>query len=232
MGDEDAAPQCKVVYTDVDPEEETNWIKRAGPCRVAYVNGDTFQGIFDAEKNKQGSGVYVWMKAGEEEGSFVEKARYEGNFKDNMKHGVGKMTFPNGDTYEGQWVENKIQGEGSYVYKKSDDVYSGTWLDGKKHGKGRYEYSADQSILFGQWEAGQITTGKWELKGAAVYDGEFKLGRPVGAGQFTFASGLVQTGNYAVIKQPGEEEAAPEEGAAPVPPEVTWIGDSIVSFVE
>lgn len=231
MGDEEGGPFCKVVYTDTDPEEETNWIKRAGACRVTYPNGETFQGVYDAEKNKQGQGVYVWMKAGEEEGSFSEKARYEGAWKDNMKHGVGKMTFPNGDTYEGEWFENKMQGEGTYSYKKTDDLYSGSWAEGRKHGKGRYEYAADRSVLVGNWEAGQLTTGKWELKGAAVFEGEFTLGRPVGPGQFTFESGLVQTGTYAVIKVPGEEEEAAVEGEAPKAPNVAWVGDSIVSFV-
>ena len=38
----------------------------------------------------------------------VEKARYEGNYKDGMKHGAGKMVFPNGDIYEGEWIENKV----------------------------------------------------------------------------------------------------------------------------
>lgn len=45
MGDEE--PQCKVEYLDV-PEgaepEETNWIKRAGKCRVTYPNGHVFEG--------------------------------------------------------------------------------------------------------------------------------------------------------------------------------------------
>ena len=230
MGDEEG-PQVKVVYVDVDPEEETNWVKRAGKARVTYVGGDSFTGTFDAEKNKQGDGLYVWVKPGEEEGSVVEKARYEGSWKDNQKHGVGKMVFPNGDTYEGEWFENKIQGTGTYTYKKTGDVYSGSWVDGKKQGKGEYEFTADRSLLKGQWEAGQITAGKWELKGAAVYDGEFKMGRPFGAGQFTFASGLVQTGEYAAVKVPGEEEDAPAEGEAPKPPNVTWVGTPIVSFV-
>jgi hypothetical protein len=45
MGDEEA-PQCKVEYLDL-PEgatEETNWIKRAGKCKVTYPTGDTFEG--------------------------------------------------------------------------------------------------------------------------------------------------------------------------------------------
>jgi hypothetical protein len=46
--------------------------------------------------------------ASEEDETLVEKARYEGNYKDGLKHGVGKMKFPNGDVYEGEWVENKV----------------------------------------------------------------------------------------------------------------------------
>ena len=66
-------------------------------------------GTFDAERVKQGPGVYVWMAAGSEEDETpVEKARYEGNYKDGLKHGVGKMIFPTGDIYEGEFFENKV----------------------------------------------------------------------------------------------------------------------------
>jgi hypothetical protein len=40
----DDEPQCKVEYIDVDPPEETNWIKRGGKARVTYVNTHTFEG--------------------------------------------------------------------------------------------------------------------------------------------------------------------------------------------
>jgi hypothetical protein len=66
-------------------------------------------GTFDAERIKQGYGVYVWMAPGaEDDETPVEKARYEGNYKDGLKHGVGKMVFPNGDIYEGEWYENLV----------------------------------------------------------------------------------------------------------------------------
>ena len=47
MSDEDT-PQCKVEYIDLPDgaTEETNWIKRAGKCKVTYVNGHTFEGLF------------------------------------------------------------------------------------------------------------------------------------------------------------------------------------------
>lgn len=89
-----------------------------------------------------------------------------------------------------------MQGEGTYEYKKTGDFYSGTWVDNKKWGQGRYFFGKDESMFVGTWENGQITTGQWELKNAAVYTGNFKLGRPVGEGTFVFESGLQQTGSY------------------------------------
>lgn len=124
-----------------------------------------------------------------------------------------------------------MQGEGTYRYKKSGDIYSGSWYQDKKHGQGTYEFGGDSSLMVGNWENGQITTGKWVLQGAAVYEGQFKLGRPYRAGSFAFQSGLVQKGVFEDKKPAeGEEEEAPAEGEAPRPPNVVWRGESIVSF--
>ena len=46
--------------------------------------------------------------ASEEDETPTEKARFEGNYKDGLKHGIGKMKYPNGDVYEGEWFENKV----------------------------------------------------------------------------------------------------------------------------
>ena len=225
----DDEPQCQVVYLDTEEPEETNWIKRAGKAKVTYVNGCTFEGSFDDEKIKQGAGVYVWMGPGEEEDEApVEKARFEGNYKDGAKEGLGRMTFPSGDIYEGEWKANMMTGEGSYTYKASGDIYSGSFKEGKKHGQGTYEFAKDSSILAGTWEEGQIVSGSWTLKGCAVYEGEFKLGRPIGSGKFNFSSGLSQTGSYEE-KPRGEDEEEPAEGEV-VAPNVSWKGDTIVSF--
>jgi len=230
MADDEDTPQCKVEYTDVAEPEETNWIKRAGKCRVTYPNGHTFEGMFDAERVKQSFGTYIWMApASEEDETLVEKAKFAGDYKDGLKSGNGKMVYPNGDIYEGEWGEDKMHGEGTYTYKKSGDIYSGTWASNKKNGEGTYEYAVDSSMVSGTWVEGQITAGKWTLKGAAEYDGEFKLGRPYGDGKFTFASGLSQSGAFVEPPKSGEEEE-PAEGEAPLPPNVSWAGTSIVSF--
>jgi hypothetical protein len=66
-------------------------------------------GTYDSERVKQGPGVYVWMgPTSEEDETPVEKARYEGNYKDGFRQGVGKMKFPTGDIYEGEFFENQV----------------------------------------------------------------------------------------------------------------------------
>jgi hypothetical protein len=101
----------------------------------------------------------------------------------------------------------------------------------KKSGQGTYEFGKDSSMFIGSWEDGQIAAGRWVLKGAAVYEGAFKAGRPWGEGAFSFASGLSQTGAYQEQKlAEGEEEEPPADGEPAKPPNVAWKGNSIVSF--
>lgn len=50
-------------------------------------------------------------------------------------HGLGKYTYPNGDVYEGYWVNNKRHGQGKCTYS-SGEVYKGQWVNDKRHGQG------------------------------------------------------------------------------------------------
>lgn len=122
-----------------------------------------------------------------------------------------------------------MNGEGTYIYKKTGDIYSGSWLNGKKHNDGRYEFQSDQSMFVGLWETGEFKTGSWEFKDSGVYEGDFKLGRPFGKGKFSFASGLIQSGEF-VEKKVSEEEEEGEDDGVVKPPNVVWKGDSIVSI--
>jgi hypothetical protein len=74
------------------------------PCFHEHITG-----TFDADKIKQGPGVYTWMTSSEEdEETKIEAAKFEGTYKDGKKTGYGKMTFPNGDVYQGEWFENVV----------------------------------------------------------------------------------------------------------------------------
>lgn len=44
----------------------------------------------------------------EDDETLIEKARYEGNYVNGKKSGVGRIVYPNGDSYEGEWLEDKV----------------------------------------------------------------------------------------------------------------------------
>lgn len=42
----------------------------------------------------------------------------------------------NGNTYIGDWMDDKRHGNGKYVYYSTDESYEGEWKEGMKHGRG------------------------------------------------------------------------------------------------
>lgn len=45
------------------------------------------------------------------------------------------MVFASGDTYDGEWVNNQMQGSGTLRYK-SGEAYMGDFIKNKRHGQG------------------------------------------------------------------------------------------------
>ena len=56
MADEDGTG-FTVHYQESN--EANDWIEFPGKCKVTYPNGNTFEGIYDNEKKKQGEGTYA-----------------------------------------------------------------------------------------------------------------------------------------------------------------------------
>lgn len=84
---------------------------------------------------------------------------YVGNWKlfngNKLKHGHGKVTFPGhngrgGEEYEGDWVEDKMHGQGRYSFT-SGAVYTGSWVKGKMQGYGKIE-NVDGTSYEGDWD--------------------------------------------------------------------------------
>jgi len=63
------------------------------------------------------------------------QSRYEGDFRENLRHGNGIYVLQDGSVYEGTWREGMMHGRG--VFNWSDgSVYEGEWKDGRRHGAG------------------------------------------------------------------------------------------------
>ena len=56
------------------------------------------------------------------------------------------MSFPDGDSYEGDWIEGNREGFGTHRYA-SGQVYIGEWKNGKHHG------NPNQSLNFQERES-------------------------------------------------------------------------------
>ncbi len=70
-------------------------------------------------------------------------------------HGQGKMTFENGDVYDGHWLKGKLHGHASAKLSADGNrkQYEGEFQNGKQHGLGKFIWS-DGEFYDGQWEFG------------------------------------------------------------------------------
>ena len=60
---------------------------------------------------------------------------YTGNWNNGVMCGLGKMIWSNGNIYEGMWNKNNMNGKGKMIWYNGDS-YDGDWKNGKRHGRG------------------------------------------------------------------------------------------------
>lgn len=114
-----------------------------------------------------------------DERDLVEGA-YVGDLDDaGRRHGVGRLSFPDGGCYEGEFRAGTRCGQGAYTSPKMQ--YDGSWLDDMEHGVGVQVFEHRTSYE-GEFCRGQFH-GFGELKAPGfVYKGEFSEGMFCGAG--------------------------------------------------
>ena len=122
--------------------------------------------------------------------------KYEGNFKNNKKHGIGTYTWTNGDKYNGLF-KNDYKTSGTYT-SKDGTTFSGKFLNG--------EYLKGRQLYVGKW-AGNKYLGdfkNWERHGKGTYFwkngdkyiGQFKNGKMHGTGTLTYKNGKIDKGTW------------------------------------
>ena len=103
---------------------------------------------------------------------WIDGTTYEGYWLDDKINIQGKLSLSNGDIYEGEWKDDKANGYGTYI-KKNGDSYSGYWVNDKQNGEGK-EIFPDGSTYKGYYSNG-MKNGKGiiQWKEGAVYEGDF-----------------------------------------------------------
>ncbi|MBK8428971.1 MAG: caspase family protein [Saprospiraceae bacterium] len=111
----------------------TRYLKSGGEETGAWKQGEFIGGSL-AESGKvgcvqgnceNGYGTYFY-KAG--------SAKYVGEFKNELPHGIGACTYANGDLYDGEWIEGAFGGKGALTLRDGT-VVDGFWRNGEYIGK-------------------------------------------------------------------------------------------------
>jgi len=89
---------------------------------------------------------------------YPDGSRYEGSWSQDMRSGRGTLYYPNGDVYTGSWSLDKQNGFGTLT-KANKDVYEGGWLNGMREGSGIYYYKAQEKIYDAEWVNDQPKCG-------------------------------------------------------------------------
>lgn len=121
--------------------------------------------------------------------------RYDGQWKDDKKHGTGKCIWTDGSNYDGQWENNRRNGKGEYTYADGD-IYIGGFKDDRRHGKGEY-INIDGGNYIGEYMFNEANgSGVLTYANGDKYIGEFKDDKKHGIGKMISHKGNVTAGIF------------------------------------
>ncbi|CAG9331540.1 unnamed protein product [Blepharisma stoltei] len=163
----------KMVYND--PDKVCSWF---------HDNEGTYYGEWK-DNFKHGFGVFEWP----------DRTKYEGRFSRNMRNFVtGKMYFNNGEIYEGGWVNDKMEGKGTYW--KGGIIFKGQFIKGLPADVGSLEFADGRKYdgNIDNWLPNGNGAMRWP--NGDLYEGSFKDGNPDGNGKMVFSNGDLYVGEW------------------------------------
>lgn len=179
-----------------------NFVLPTGELYTGHIDNSQPFGIFiphgqgkllSAKEHPVGyqyEGEFVAGKIGIKGGrKLADGTLYLGSWEDSLYHGLGKLTFSNGDYYEGMFSKGSPDGHGKFLQITPPQVYEGGWKAGKRDGQGTTTFNGDQ-IYKGEFAENLYDgNGRLLLGGGVYYNGEFKKGIPHGEGLVEDATG-------------------------------------------
>jgi hypothetical protein len=102
--------------------------------------------------------------------------------------GKASASYPNGDVYEGDFLDGIREGRGVYRYGSNGDKYDGEWRQNRKHGIGKMTYNGKGEYQ-GYWENGRRHgEGVFTYPNGDVYSGWWRFGEKEGTGTYSSKS--------------------------------------------
>ncbi len=150
-----------------------------------------YSGAKNRDGKRHGKGTYRWTQNTENN---ANGDIYEGDWIDDKMQGHGYLHNPKGFAYFGDFENDFFHGKGSL--KTPSGSYCGEFEHGKMNGRGMFKY-ADGSAYLGEYKAGKMCGhGVFHFVNGDVYDGEFLASHMHGRGIYTYANGDQFDGEY------------------------------------
>lgn len=180
--------------------------------RVSFVAGAFFAGIIFTLIAMQGTFRDLRF-AFSPSLSFANGATYIGDLNSQGQlEGQGRMTWTNGDEYDGEFLVGLMHGKGKFFSKYSGN-YKGDFARGYMEGRGVLVY-VDGARYDGEFVANQFQgKGKLIYPGGNAYEGDFESNKMHGTGKLSFADKSEYIGQLVdgVIQGKGELRRASGE---------------------
>ncbi|RVE54671.1 hypothetical protein evm_000792 [Chilo suppressalis] len=162
------APEETLSVTTNSEQEKTEWIHSLNTSIRSVLNKDS---VFKPPAARTAN--YTFSN----KNTFFKEAKYNGRWLDGKMHGHGKIEWPDGKLYVGQFQSNTLCGHGKMEIP-AIGTYDGQWKDNLQNGYGIMKYVSGD-----------------------VYEGYFQDGQPHGhgirkQGDFTSSSATIYTGEW------------------------------------
>ena len=121
--------------------------------------------------------------------------KFEGTLQNGKRNGKGLFIWANGQRYQGDWVNDMSTGQATVDFTNGDH-YEGSVVNASPKGLGSMRYASGDNYR-GGFEAGEPNgTGVYVWKNGQTFEGDWKNGKPNGQGTMHFANGDGYTGQW------------------------------------
>ena len=138
-----------------------------------YQDGSRFRG-YKLDGNKHGKGVLLLSNG----------SRYEGDWKNDVMSGLGKLYYSSGSlAYEGGFKDNKVHGKGIMHNERMNDLENNfeAKINFENFSKVGENWISFEGIFQNDMKNG---IGKWHFSNGDVFIGEFKSDKVEGKGMY------------------------------------------------
>jgi hypothetical protein len=179
-----------------------------GEIYKGSFNANNKRDGFGININPQGE-IYIGLWDNDQIGNYgaffdSEGNYYKGNLVNGKGYGEGELLIFNKAKYIGNFVDDIPNGKGKIINLFDGSEYEGDIVQGKKEGKGILKFT-DGTIYEGDFKDDNFNgNGVLKYFNGRKYEGTFKDGKRDGNGKFTWEDGKVYIGDYVDDKKQGK----------------------------